>query len=77
MDEACVLPFMKFSANRNSFKAAFEKELSVGEIIILAWYSDSKALSCSTCLAVAGRDGASLQQNCSNITKWVEDHAVA
>ena len=71
MNEACVLPTMELSTSRASFKTAFEKELQVGEIVILAWCSDLDNSRSFACLALGGKDKASLQGMCGRIEKWV------
>ncbi len=70
MDEACVLPFMEFSASRADFRTAFNTELRIGEIIVLAWCSDPKRLRSHTCLAVGGRDKLSVKELCRRIEEW-------
>jgi predicted ATP-grasp superfamily ATP-dependent carboligase len=71
MDAACVLPFMQFSGRREGFKARFGRELNRGEIIVLAWFSDLKALKCHMCLAVGGKSRDELDRLCDSIQDWV------
>jgi hypothetical protein len=73
MDEACVMPYMGFSASRDSFKTAFGRELRAGEIVILAWFSDPKKSRCFTCLAVGGKNKVLLERLCGSIERWAED----
>jgi hypothetical protein len=72
MDAACTLPFMEFSASRTTFRKVFKKELQVGQIVVLAWYSDPKTKRCSACLAVSAVDKISLKQLCGAIQQWVQ-----
>lgn len=74
MDAVCTLPFMEFSATRKTFEKAFEKELQIGQMVVLAWYSDLKALRCSTCLAVSSVDKDSLGRLCAAIQEWVDEN---
>jgi ATP-grasp domain len=73
MDEACVLPFMNFSASRADFTTSFDKELRNGVIIVLAWCSDRKTPRSFTCLVVGARDKFSLEQLCRRIEEWVRE----
>ena len=71
MDAACTLPFLAFSASRTTFEEAFEKELQMGQIVVLAWYSDLKAKRSHTCLAVSAVDKNSLNQLYCAVHQWV------
>ena len=74
MDAACTSPFLEFSADRATFKEAFEKELRVGQIVVLAWYSDLKARRCHTCLAISAVDKVSLEQLYRAVHQWVGEN---
>lgn len=74
MDAACTLPFMEFSANRTTFEEAFRKELVMGQIVVLAWYSDLKTTRCSMCLAISVVDMVSLKQLSRVVHQWVEEY---
>lgn len=74
MDAACTLPFMEFSANRTTFEEAFKKELVMGQIVVLAWYSDLKTTRCSMCLAISAVDMVSLKQLSQVVHQWVEEY---
>lgn len=72
MDAACVLPFIQFSASREDFKRRFGRELGIGEIIVLAWFSEPKALQCHMCLVVGGKNRDLLEMLCGSVKDWAE-----
>lgn len=45
----------------------FREELRVGQIIVLAWYSDVSAIQSHTCLAVGAETRGSLDALCERI----------
>jgi len=71
-NQARVLPFKEFSASREEFERAFQKELDVGQIIVLAWCSNPLLMRSHTCLAAGAKDAALLHELCQSIQTWVD-----
>ncbi|KAK7954417.1 solid-state culture specific protein [Apiospora saccharicola] len=73
MDEACVLPFMNFKASRECFNSAFQEDLEIGKLIVLAWCSDPTTSHCFTSLAAGGRNKVDRDSLIRRVNRWVEE----
>jgi len=58
LDCAYFMPYIGFAASRENFKAAFDKELCAGKLVILTGFLDPTTSRSFVCFAVGGKTEA-------------------